>query len=384
MNFLLKIFSVETINYSTVSLLAGAFLLAFFVCFFAIPYIIKSAHKNKWVDEPNYRKVHSNSIPTLGGIGIFTGIVIGSLLGIPFFNIEIALLFLAIVLLFTTGIIDDLKDLSASKKFIVQFLAAAIIATAGLRITSLDGLFGIYTIPVSLQYVLTILMITGVTNAFNLIDGIDGLAGGLGFLNAVALGGLLFYSGCIAESFIAFALAGSLLAFLRYNFNPAKIFMGDTGSLVIGFCISVLGLKVMDANHLYQNPAAITNSFVLVSGIILIPVFDTFRVFGVRIMKGKSPFSPDKNHIHHLLMKTGYNHKKAALILYVSNILLFLFSFLMKDFHSEISFILLLILAIIFIEILTIKRFLMLRLRLKKLSEKSSELLKENRFLKRE
>lgn len=219
--------------------------------------------------------------------------------------------FFSIVVLFALGIMDDLKDLSARYKFLIQISLAALIALSGIRITSFDGLFGIYDLPLMAQYTFTILAIAGITNAFNLIDGIDGLAGGLGFMSLITLGMFLTMSGDANTALIAFALAGALFSFLYFNFNPAKIFMGDTGSLVLGFVIAVLCIRLIQVNVMIPNPIVL-NAPVFVFGIVFIPVFDTIRVFTVRIWKGNSPFEADRTHIHHLLTNQGFSHSFAA------------------------------------------------------------------------
>jgi UDP-N-acetylmuramyl pentapeptide phosphotransferase/UDP-N-acetylglucosamine-1-phosphate transferase len=217
---------------------------------------------------------------------------------------------------------DDLKNLSARYKFIIQAGLAAMIALSGIRITSFDGLFGINEIPLSAQYTFTILAIVGITNAFNLIDGIDGLAGGLGFMSLTILGIFLTTSGDVNTALIAFALAGGILAFLYFNFNPARIFMGDTGSLVLGFVIAVLCIRLIQINAIAVKPI-ISQAPVFVLGIVLIPVFDTLRVFAIRIWKGGSPFVADKTHIHHLLTNAGMSHTVASrLICFVHGFIL--------------------------------------------------------------
>ena len=217
---------------------------------------------------------------------------------------------------------DDLKDLSAKYKFVIQLALAVLIALSGIRITSFDGLFGIYGLPLTAQYTFTVLAIVGITNAFNLIDGIDGLAGGLGFMSLITLGLFLTMSGDINTALIAFALAGGFLAFLYFNFNPARIFMGDTGSLMLGFVVAVLAIRLLQVNIASVHPV-LSNAPVFILGIVLIPVFDTLRVFAVRIWRGKSPFEADKTHIHHLLTNKGYSHAFAAkLICFVHGFIL--------------------------------------------------------------
>jgi UDP-GlcNAc:undecaprenyl-phosphate/decaprenyl-phosphate GlcNAc-1-phosphate transferase len=288
------------------------FITAFVVTLITIPPIISLVKKYGLYDIPDARKEHSSPIPTMGGIAIVAGMMMSLFLWFPFTNqIAQVSFFFSLIVLFSLGIMDDLKNLSAKYKFIVQISLAVLIALSGIRITSFDGLFGIYELPITAQYTFTILAIAGITNAFNLIDGIDGLAGGLGFMSLITLGIFLTLSGDVNTALAAFALAGALFAFLYFNFNPAKIFMGDTGSLVLGFVIAVLCIRLMQVNVMTPNPI-VGNAPVFVLGITLIPVFDTIRVFAIRIWKGKSPFEADRTHIHHLLTNEGFSHGFAA------------------------------------------------------------------------
>ncbi len=278
---------------------------AFVVAMISIPILIRYLNKYSLCDIPNERKEHINPVPTMGGIAIVGGMLTALMLWLPFelsiFNI---CFFLSIIILFILGIMDDVRDLSAKYKFLIQFGLALLMALGGVRIESFHGLFGIYELPLTAQYTFTIVAIVGITNAFNLIDGIDGLAGGLGFMSLTTIGIFLTMNGQTDVALIAFAMAGGILAFLYFNFNPAKIFMGDTGSLVLGFTIAVLGIKLMQLNTLPSLP----HSPLFILGIVFIPVFDTLRVFALRIWKGKSPFIADKTHIHHLLTTTGFSH----------------------------------------------------------------------------
>jgi UDP-GlcNAc:undecaprenyl-phosphate/decaprenyl-phosphate GlcNAc-1-phosphate transferase len=196
---------------------------AFVVTLIAIPPIISMIKKYKLFDMPDARKEHSSPIPTMGGIAIFTGMVAALLIWFPFTNnLAQICFFFSILVLFGLGIMDDLRDLSARYKFIIQIGLATLIAIAGIRIPSFNGLFGINELSVSAQYTMTILAIVGITNAFNLIDGIDGLAGGLGFMSLITVGLFLTMGKDANTALIAFALAGGLLAFLYYNFNPGR------------------------------------------------------------------------------------------------------------------------------------------------------------------
>ena len=235
-----------------------------------------------------------------------------------------------IAVLFAIGMMDDLKNLSARYKFSIQVAVALLIAFSGVRITSFNGLLGIHELPLTAQYTFTILAITGITNAFNLIDGIDGLAGGLGFMSLVILGLFLNMSGDANKAVLAFSLGGGLLGFLYYNFNPAKIFMGDTGSLVLGFVISVLCVLLIQMNSL-PGTNFIPHAPVFAMSIVAIPVFDTLRVFSLRIWQGKSPFTPDKSHIHHLLTNNGWSHSFTAKLICAVHALMLVLGYFLKD-----------------------------------------------------
>lgn len=300
-----------------------SFISAFVVTLICIPPIMALINRFRLYDMPSARKLHASPIPTMGGIAILGGMIMSLLLWFPFSNqLAQVCFFFSIAVLFGLGILDDLKDLPAQYKFIIQFGLAALVAISGIRITSFAGLFGLYELPVAAQYTFTIIAIVGITNAFNLIDGIDGLAGGIGFMSLVMLGFFLTMSGDSNTALIAFALAGGILAFLYFNFNPAKIFMGDTGSLVLGFVTAVLCVRLLQVNELVADPV-LPHAPVFVLGIVLIPVFDTLRVFATRMWKGRSPFAADKTHIHHLLTNQGFTHGFAAkLICFLHGIIL--------------------------------------------------------------
>jgi UDP-N-acetylmuramyl pentapeptide phosphotransferase/UDP-N-acetylglucosamine-1-phosphate transferase len=298
--------------------------------------IIQLSKKLGLTDKPNERKVHVNPIPNLGGIAIFLGFFIstlgwliayGSVEGI---NYAVIVTIYGLIVLFVMGIIDDQIEMRASHKFLIQIAVAIALAASGIRIDTFNGIFFIYELPVFVQYLFTVLLLVGLINAFNLIDGIDGLAGGISFINALVIGVGLYNPNEILTSFIAFGLAGALLGFLKYNFNPAKIFMGDTGSLVIGYLMAVLGILLLNRDKVVLSDKDVvhtTETTILVVGILVLPVYDTIRVFASRIAKGGSPFKPDKTHAHHLLISVGFNHKKSAIILYIANSLIIAVAF---------------------------------------------------------
>jgi UDP-GlcNAc:undecaprenyl-phosphate GlcNAc-1-phosphate transferase len=281
-----------------------SFFTSFFITFMAIPSIKRVATVKHLYDEPGGRKSHTSRIPTLGGVAIFAGLIFS----FTFFSAEIVYhsrqyIVSAILILFFIGIKDDIIPIPAFKKLIGQFIAAAIIAVSGgIRITSMHNLLGIHAVSYPVSILITIFTIIVIINSFNLIDGIDGLAAGIGVIVAGVFGFIFLYYGemTMALTILAFSLVGALLGFLYYNFSPARIFMGDTGSLVIGLVISVLAINVIE---LKSNMNGVSSNSVIVSGpafvvtVLIIPLFDTLRVFCIRLINKKSPFSADRNHI---------------------------------------------------------------------------------------
>jgi len=333
-----------------------AFVTAFVAAMIIMPPLIRIIYRFKLFDVPDLRKEHAIPIPTMGGIASALGMAVGCAFWFQFSkDIFIVSFFFSLAVLLLIGMMDDLKNLSARYKFAIQIAVALLIAFSGVRITNFNGLLGIDELPISAQYSFTVLAITGITNAFNLIDGIDGLAGGLGFMSLVTLGIFLTLSGDTNNAVIAFALGGGLLGFLYYNFNPAKIFMGDTGSLVLGFVISVLCIRLIQisigAKHLILPHAPV---FAL--SLVTIPVFDTLRVFALRIWSGRSPFSPDKNHIHHLLTNNGWSHSFAAKLLCGVHALVLVTGYFLKDLPQFAG-----MLVLGFIMLITISVFQRLR-----------------------
>jgi len=313
------------------------YVMAFVLTLIFIPPVIFMVKRFKLFDRPNARKEHLVPTPTFGGISIFAGMMVSLLFWFKFYNHpSIITFFLSMILLFGVGIMDDLKDLAARYKLVIEAGVASLLAVSGIRITSFGGLFGINELHIMAQYIITVVAIVGITNAFNLIDGIDGLAGGLGFMSLVTLGIFLTISKDLNYAMIAFALAGALLGFLYFNFNPARIFMGDTGSLMLGFVIAVLCVQLMKVNAIHPTPV-VPNIYVFTLGIVMIPVFDTLRVFGIRIWKGRSPFSADKTHIHHLITNKGFTHAFAARIICVFHGFILILVYWMKNWKPELQ-----------------------------------------------
>jgi UDP-N-acetylmuramyl pentapeptide phosphotransferase/UDP-N-acetylglucosamine-1-phosphate transferase len=294
-----------------------AFVWAFVIAVFAIPSIIYVAHLKNLLDEPNFRAVHTNLTPRLGGMAIFAGFMSAVTI---FGDVtpQIQRLLASTLILFFIGLKDDISPVSAFKKFFVQILATGIVMFLGdIKINDFQGFLGLEMIDDRFAYAFTFLVIVGLINAFNLIDGLDGLAGSLILINSASFGYFFYrFGGTEYAPFalLAFCLMGGILGFLRYNFHKAIIFMGDTGSLVSGMLVSAMAIQFVQMKAVESAPS-------IAVAILIIPVFDTARVFAIRIFNGKSPFSPDKNHVHHILIRSGLNQMQTVILLSVLNIL---------------------------------------------------------------
>jgi UDP-N-acetylmuramyl pentapeptide phosphotransferase/UDP-N-acetylglucosamine-1-phosphate transferase len=302
-----------------------AFITAFIVTYFAIPSIINIAEKKNLFDVPNQRSSHTRKTPSLGGIGIFAGAIFSIIFWTPFEAFgSLQFILCGFIILFLVGAKDDVLPMDPYKKMVAQILAAAIIVfKTEVRLTSLYGLFGMSaSMPEWLAIPISIFTVLVIINAFNLIDGIDGLAGSLGAIICGTLGCWFLIAGHWDLATVAFAIVGAIVAFLRYNFSPARIFMGDTGSLMIGLASAVLALSFIDLNHKLEPGTSykLRDVPVVAIGIMIIPLFDTLRVFITRIIRKKSPFHADRRHIHHLLIDYGYTHMRATGILVSVNV----------------------------------------------------------------
>lgn len=309
-------------NYLDMNKIIFSFLISFLITFITIPIVIKMVHKFGLLDLPDDRKSHKAPVPTMGGIGIYVGILVSVLLNITLTTQVISLL-ISVTIMFITGIIDDMMNLKASLKLMIQLIVSFILVYSGFNITGLFGFLGIQSIPLMVQYPLSIISIVGIMNAFNLIDGIDSLAASLGLLICSVFSWLFFMANEIPYLYLSVSVAAALLAFLKYNYNPARIFMGDTGSLLLGTMISILTIHYLalieqkSASDLtpVQSPA-------LIVALIAIPVFDTLRVFTMRLLKGNSPFKADRTHIHHILIDKGLSHNQAVFLILMLGILI--------------------------------------------------------------
>lgn len=300
-----------------------AFISAFIVTFFAIPSIILVSMKKRLFDEPGERRAHTVSTPSLGGIAIYAGVVFAVIMWTPFsFFADLQYILAAYIIIFLIGAKDDIVPMDAWKKLIGQLLAAIILVVkSNVKLESFYGIFGVYDLPDIIAIPLSVLIILIIINAFNLIDGINGLSGSIALLICSLFGTWFFLTDFLDLAIVAFSTVGAIIAFLKYNFTPAKIFMGDTGSLFLGTTCSFLAIKFIQLNATIPDSIYYFQSAPVITIAILIhPLFDTLRVFIKRALKGKSPFSPDKNHLHHMLLAVGMTHMNATGTLVLSNI----------------------------------------------------------------
>lgn len=297
--------------------------IAFVITFAAIPIIIQVANTKQLFDHPDERKIHSLPIPSLGGLGIFAGFILACLFTISFYNAPgFQYFFAAALVIFFLGLKDDILVISPMKKFAGQILATfLIIYKGGLVISSMHGFLGVQELPEVFSLAFTYLTIILIINSFNLIDGVDGLAGSLGLMTSMVFGIYFYLIGEVEYATLAFCLSGSLVSFLIFNHSPAKIFMGDTGSLLIGMVNAILVVKFI---NVADNPAStlpLNSAPAIGMAILIVPLFDTLRVFSLRILSRRSPFSPDRNHLHHLMMDHGMSHSMITYTLVGVNIL---------------------------------------------------------------
>lgn len=328
------------------------FLISFVIGWIAIPRIVIISKIKRLFDKPDARKVHHDAIPRLGGISFFPSmmIAVSMMLGfryylnyvLPpqtevFFVSEFMFLLSGMFVLFFIGMADDLIGVGYRYKFLAQIFAASMFAFAGLAVTSMGGVFMVYQMPYWLATVLTILFVIYIINAFNLIDGVDGLCSGLSSIILMCFGVWFIYRDMYVYGMLALGMLGVVIAFFKYNVtgNRLKIFMGDTGSLTLGILIAFLALKFIDLSQdvspvFYQIKAPIA----MIIGLLFIPLFDTSRVFISRVKRGKSPFHPDKTHIHHKMLNLGFSHLQSTAILMGTQVLFIGMNILLSEVLS--------------------------------------------------
>ncbi|MCI6609729.1 MAG: undecaprenyl/decaprenyl-phosphate alpha-N-acetylglucosaminyl 1-phosphate transferase [Ezakiella sp.] len=309
------------------------FMLAFCITFALTPINIYLSKKFGFVDIPkDNRRMHNKPIATIGGIGIFVSFLLVVLMFLDL-NRKIISILIGSAILVITGIIDDKIDIRPRVKLLLQIIAAVVVVLGGVKVNQITNPFKpMETFNVGfLGIIFTIIWIVGVSNALNFIDGLDGLCAGLATISALTF----YFAGDRAGvvPMMALALAGSTLGFLPYNFNPAKIFMGDTGSLPIGFILACLSIEGV-------MKSVTTMSLIVPILILALPVFDTLFAIFRRAINGKKIMEADKGHLHHRLIERGYSVKSAVLIMYGLSITCSLMGLLISQVPPEFGMVL--------------------------------------------
>jgi UDP-GlcNAc:undecaprenyl-phosphate GlcNAc-1-phosphate transferase len=316
-----------------------SFFVSLVISITAIPVIINISKLKDLMAEIELRSSHEELTPTLGGVAIFASTLISYFIwDNPDEGHEVHLAIASIIILFFLGIKDDILILSPKKKLLIQIAASVLLIIFGeMRISHFYGLLGVSEIPYIISVLVTIFIFISVINAINLIDGIDGLAGTVGLLVSLTFCYLFYQLELFALSTLAVSLAGSLIGFLRFNWSTKnKIFMGDTGSLILGFLISFFAVKYIIFNSTYKyNPQLGADAPILMIILLILPLFDTLRMFSIRLLAGKSPFKGDRNHLHHLLIDMGFTHMIATLILISFNLIVLISYYLVRDKFSN-------------------------------------------------
>lgn len=287
---------------------------AFGISLFLTPWVSKLAIKIGAVDKPNKRKVHSEVMPRLGGLAVFAGFMA---IAVIFFGFDTRILGIMAggSLILMLGVLDDKYDMPAKYKLLGQIAAAAIVVMTGTVIRFVDNPFDGYIGLGFLSIPLTILWIVGITNALNLIDGLDGLASGVSLIALFTFTVITYRTEQFAVAMLSIALAGAVLGFLKYNFHPASIFLGDSGAMFLGFMMSSFAVM-----GLLKSVTAVT--FVAPVIILAVPIFDTAFAILRRVLSGKPVMTADKGHLHHRLLAFGLNHKQTVLVIYAISVLL--------------------------------------------------------------
>lgn len=317
------------------AILILVFITAFSVVLYATPALIKVAFLKRLIDLPTEdRKIHKRAVPTIGGIIIYAATLFSFSL---WYNIddlheydaiyesvkEFKILVATSLVLFFVGVKDDIIGTSPVKKLFANILVGLILVLMGdIRITGLHGVLNVDFIPQWGSIFLSLFTYIVVVNAMNLIDGVDGLAAGVGFIATSVFGTWFVFMNDYTLASLSFSLSGALLGFLIFNFSPAKIFMGDSGSLIIGMFVCVLSIRLIEypVEQMKGFWLHVSNPVLVVAALIY-PLTDTLRIFIIRAAKGQSPFSADKNHLHHRLLDCGYGHRLTVIIIYAFSII---------------------------------------------------------------
>lgn len=339
-----------------------AMLTSLFIASVAIPTIVTVACKKGLVSAPNGRTSHKGNIPVLGGLALFMGVGISSAMWTKAIDFpEINGIFGASLILMAIGLKDDILIIDPYKKLGGEILAALLIVLfAGIQFTSFQGTLGVHELRYTFSIVFSVFVIVLIINAFNLIDGIDGLASGIGILASLVYGYWFYRVGEISFAILSFALLGALIGFFYFNVlgNKNKIFMGDTGALLLGMILAVLSIKFCEVNLTDTSTYHMSSAPAIAIALLSIPLFDTLRVFALRMFRRKSPFKADKNHLHHILLELHFSHIESTLLLLGLNVMLVILAITLRNMNTV------LLLSLLFLTFLSFC-FLMILLRKK-------------------
>ncbi len=326
---------------------------SFLIGYLLLPILIKFLRKIQFGDIPGGRKIHNQFTPSMGGIAILSsfffslaiwGMVDGRINDIWFILAGLGIVFLV-------GLSDDIVDLRAYYKLVGQIIAAFIVVNFGqIRIESFYGFLGVGVLPEYFSFILSIVVLLAASNAFNLIDGIDGLAGMVSSIALLFLGLWFGWNGLDSYSLISFALLGATFSFLIFNWQPAKIFMGDTGALTLGFAVGALVMVFFKENESSSSEffGKFNSPFTMGLALMIYPLFDTVRVFVRRIVNGNHPMKADKGHIHHYLLRSGMSHQKSTLVISTVQLTLVVVAFFLNSFEDNWALTGLIVLVLIF------------------------------------
>lgn len=321
-------------------------MLAFLANALITPVILAVAHRFNWYDNTDDRKIHTEDTPRLGGIGIFLAFLVVLVFAMqfivpdgrtaPWSTTGLYFIFGGLILIHGLGVYDDFTNLRAPFKFLIQLIAALLVTLSGALIKYIElPLVGAFALPAVIAFPITILWIVAISNAVNLIDGADGLAGGIAMIAALFMGIIAFGNGNLIAAVIAFALVGSITGFLLFNFPPARIFMGDGGSLTLGFMLAVLPLLGIAGNTAPPNPIPVLPVLTL----LFVPIVDTVLAIVRRLRRGLPIHSPDREHIHHRLIDHGLHGRRLLAIIYSGMVILgftAMANFVLSDLQAAI------------------------------------------------
>ena len=327
----------------------GAYFVGLILTLISIPKIIRISYKKQLMDVPGERSSHIDKVPTLGGVALFFGIVVSTSIFATDLGVNYSFFLSAITILFFIGLMDDLLVVAPDKKLYGQLISTIlIIFGSGIMINSFSGLFGIYEIPYWVGVILTLFVFVVLINAYNLIDGLDGLASGLGIVISLCFLYIFYRIFDYGIGILAISTIAVLMGFLRYNLsNKFKIFVGATGSMVLGFILTFMAVRFLYVSE--NSNLGIKTGPVLLLFIFVILVLDTITVFTIRILKGKHPLRPDKNHLHHQVLKLGFNHLQTSMFLVLINIIFVLVAYYFRNLEINKLFLIFVILSFSFV-----------------------------------